>query len=62
VKLHLGKREVRIADYLDRDVPMLAMMFERRLRGYRSMGYEENDSQTIFVQGSEKAVPFDRHL
>ena len=34
-----GKREVRIYDYVDRNVPMLARMFDKRMRGYRSMGY-----------------------
>lgn len=34
------KKEVRIYDYVDSGVPVLARMFERRLRGYRSMGYE----------------------
>lgn len=36
-----GKHEVRIYDYVDRQVPMLARMFERRQRGYRAMGYAE---------------------
>lgn len=40
-RLHEGKREVRIFDYVDREVPMLARMFEKRLRGYRSIGYEQ---------------------
>jgi superfamily II DNA or RNA helicase len=33
------KSEVRIMDYRDGLVPMLARMFERRMRGYRAMGY-----------------------
>lgn len=37
---HEGKREVRIFAYADREVPMLARMFEKRLRGYRAIGYE----------------------
>jgi hypothetical protein len=36
---HPGKTEVRIYDYVDRDVSMLARMFEKRLRGYRPIGY-----------------------
>jgi superfamily II DNA or RNA helicase len=36
---HPEKREIRVYDYVDRDVPMLAKMFERRMRGYRAMGY-----------------------
>jgi superfamily II DNA or RNA helicase len=35
-----GKKEVRIYDYLDDSVPMLARMYQRRLRGYNSIGYE----------------------
>jgi len=38
-RLYPGKTEVRIYDYLDSDVPMLAKMFEKRLRGYRALGY-----------------------
>jgi superfamily II DNA or RNA helicase len=38
-RLHPEKTEVRIYDYVDRDVPMLARMFEKRLRGYRAIGY-----------------------
>jgi superfamily II DNA or RNA helicase len=39
-RLHSGKTEVRIYDYVDRKVPVLARMFGKRLRGYRSIGYE----------------------
>ena len=34
-----NKNEVRIYDYVDRSVPMLAKMFARRMRGYRSIGF-----------------------
>jgi superfamily II DNA or RNA helicase/very-short-patch-repair endonuclease len=34
-----GKREVRIYDYADLEVPMLARMFDRRCRGYEAIGY-----------------------
>jgi superfamily II DNA or RNA helicase len=36
-----GKTEVRIHDYVDALVPLLAKMAERRLRGYRAIGFEE---------------------
>ncbi len=39
-RLHEGKREVRIFDYADLDVPMLSRMFEKRCRGYEGIGYE----------------------
>jgi superfamily II DNA or RNA helicase len=42
-RLHPGKREVRIYDYVDRNVPMLDRMFRRRLAGYRSIGYIEGE-------------------
>jgi len=38
-RLHDGKREVRIYDYADLDVPMLARMFDRRCEGYEAIGY-----------------------
>src|SRR5438874_12632080 len=39
-RLHDGKREVRIYDYADLNVPMLARMFDRRCRGYEAVGYK----------------------
>jgi superfamily II DNA or RNA helicase len=43
-RLHPGKTEVRIFDYVDRDVPMLLRMFQRRLRGYRAIGYVRGEA------------------
>jgi len=34
-----GKQEVRIVDYVDSNILMLARMFDKRLRGYKAMGY-----------------------
>ncbi len=34
-----AKREVRVYDYADLNVPMLARMFDRRCRGYEAVGY-----------------------
>ena len=48
-RLHDGKREVRVYDYADLDVPMLARMFDKRCRGYEALGY------TILLPAS--AVP-----
>ena len=42
-RLHPGKTEVRIYDYVDSQVPMLARMFERRLRSYRAIGYSTEE-------------------
>jgi superfamily II DNA or RNA helicase len=42
-RVHQGKTDVRIFDYVDSGVPMLARMFEKRQRGYRAMGYQLED-------------------
>ena len=42
-RLRSGKTEVRIFDYVDREVPMLLHMFEKRLRAYRALGYARGD-------------------
>lgn len=39
-RLHETKKEVIIYDYADMAVPVLARMYQRRCRGYKSLGYE----------------------
>ena len=36
---HVNKKEVKIYDYIDLQVPMLASMYKKRVKGYRKMGY-----------------------
>ncbi|MDT8443607.1 MAG: hypothetical protein RQ722_04905 [Desulfuromonadales bacterium] len=36
---HADKHDVRIYDYVESDQPQLARMWDKRLRGYRAMGY-----------------------
>ncbi len=48
-RLYHRKREVRVVDYADLNVPMLSRMFDRRCRGYEAVGY------SILLPGS--AVP-----
>lgn len=38
-RLHYDKKEVRVYDYADLDVPMLSRMFDRRCQGYEAVGY-----------------------
>jgi superfamily II DNA or RNA helicase len=45
-RLHPGKTELRIYDYVDRRVPVLQRMFERRLRGYRAIGYSLDGAES----------------
>jgi superfamily II DNA or RNA helicase len=55
-RLHPAKREVRIYDYVDRRVAMLARMFERRLRGYRAIGYAEREMPENLDQADDDFV------
>jgi superfamily II DNA or RNA helicase len=43
-RLHPQKRRVRIFDYVDREVPLLLRMFERRMRTYRAIGYVRDEA------------------
>jgi|HubBroStandDraft_1064217.scaffolds.fasta_scaffold02168_2 superfamily II DNA or RNA helicase len=38
-RLHDNKRFVQVYDYVDNYVPMLARMYDRRLKGYAAIGY-----------------------
>lgn len=60
---HSGKTEVRIYDYVDRNVPMLARMFDKRMKGYRAMGYSlgREDDQTDAEQ-QECIVEYDQDV
>ena len=40
-RLRAGKAEVRVYDYVDGSVPMLAKMHEKRMKGFRTLGYEQ---------------------
>lgn len=62
-RLHPGKREVRIFDYVDREVPMLLRMFEKRLRGYRAIGYARDEAPLGYAEPKDDAfVEYDEVL
>lgn len=42
-RLHEGKSDVRIYDYADIHLPVLERMYQKRLKGYASMGYQIKD-------------------
>lgn len=52
-RLHPGKREVRIYDYVDSHVGVLARMFEKRMQAYRAIGYARSED------GRQPDVGFD---
>ncbi|MFH1970580.1 MAG: DEAD/DEAH box helicase family protein [Verrucomicrobiota bacterium] len=45
-RLHHTKREVIIYDYVDANIPIARRMFEKRKKGYATMGYELEDSKS----------------
>ncbi|MFN7973873.1 MAG: DEAD/DEAH box helicase family protein [Acidobacteriota bacterium] len=56
-RLHPSKREVRIIDYVDRDAPMMARMFEKRLRTYRAIGYARGQAPLGFAEPEDSTEP-----
>lgn len=55
-RLHPRKREVRVFDYLDPEVPMLRRMFERRLRTYRAIGYVPAEPATHHTRPGDRPL------
>ncbi len=56
-RLHPRKTEVRIFDYVDREVPLLQRMFEKRLHTYRAIGYARGMAPHGYGEPDEAAVP-----
>ena len=46
-RLHDNKHVVQVYDYVDSYVPMLARMYERRLKGYGAIGYSIDQSRAV---------------
>jgi superfamily II DNA or RNA helicase len=53
------KHEVRIVDYVDSRVPVLMRMFEKRLRGYRAMGYERRSPDDLGESARDYVIEYD---
>jgi len=43
-RLHSGKEEVQVYDYVDGSVSMLVKMHEKRMKGFRTLGYEQEET------------------
>jgi superfamily II DNA or RNA helicase len=57
---YVAKTEVRIYDYVDREVPMLLRMFEKRLPAYRAIGYARGEAPLGFAEApEEQTVEYD---
>ena len=63
-RLHDAKRVVRVYDYVDSNVLMLARMYARRLKGYNLIGYTIRDAsnETSFFEQVENRSPIIKSL
>jgi superfamily II DNA or RNA helicase len=59
-RLHPGKTSVRIHDYVDRDVPVLLRMFEKRLQAYRAIGYGRDDPPPSIEPAVGRRIEYDQ--
>ncbi|MFH1093090.1 MAG: helicase, partial [Candidatus Omnitrophota bacterium] len=46
---HHAKTDIRIYDYVDRKVSVLAAMYKKRLKAYKTMGYEIKEESSLAV-------------
>lgn len=52
-RIHDDKNIVKVYDYVDHHVPVLKSMFEKRLKGYKSMGYRLKDDSSDNGSGQQ---------
>ena len=55
---HAGKTDVRIIDFVDTGHPALLRMWDKRQRGYRTMGYRIEVQPEIDVLNERRRQPF----
>jgi len=55
-----SKKVVEVYDYVDSSIPMLARMFEKRLRGYRALGYTIPEADTASGSADSQGTLNDR--
>lgn len=49
-----GKRDALVYDYVDAELPVLRRMFAKRLKAYRSLGYEVEEPQSSMTSARSK--------
>jgi superfamily II DNA or RNA helicase len=52
-RVYTGKQEVQVYDYVDNKVPILKKMYEKRLKGYNTMGYSIEDKATSVAESKQ---------
>ncbi len=50
---HTNKKEVKVYDYVDKHVPQLLNMFEKRLAGYKALGYKPEDGKRNYPDNEQ---------
>lgn len=53
-RLHPGKTDVRIFDYVDSTIPVLRRMFEKRLSAYRAIGYARDEAPLGYAEPKDE--------
>jgi superfamily II DNA or RNA helicase len=56
-RLYDSKKIVEVYDYVDASIPMLARMFERRLQGYKALGYSISEPNVALASTAAQATP-----
>ena len=46
-RTHAAKRDIRVYDYVDTEVPVLRRMYAKRVRAYKEMGYVCDDAEEL---------------
>ena len=59
---HPGKQEVRVYDYVDQQVDLLMKMYEKRLKGFDSMGYTTADKAIRRIRTNEAILARSAYL
>jgi len=57
-RIHNNKHVVRIYDYVDGHEPMLKRMYEKRLKGYKMMGYKVCGNEDVYNKQFEFGLNF----
>jgi superfamily II DNA or RNA helicase len=55
---HAGKADIRVHDYVDVNVPVLAKMFAKRVRGYQALGFERSAQQEARAPVRELTIEY----
>jgi superfamily II DNA or RNA helicase len=59
-RVHAGKKEVMIYDYVDGQEPMLARMAAKRAVGYRGLGYRESANEAFAAETAQRSLDLRR--